>query len=202
MGMQVSALGNRFKLRRDRVGWHDSLRDEIGVLTEETRGACSSGDALEASGAVGQFGRFEFSFRYKVCWPLVLKAVDSVVHMGDRIGILGLSGRGKTTLIKLLTDPGKTPSTEAGLLLPERAGKVCKHPPRLNLGCLIPDEARSGNRLVQSRDPRPAAKSSRGLPRRTASGGPISSPSYPGTPACQDATRQNHMELPELARAG
>lgn len=42
------------------------------------------------------------SFRYRRGQPPVLQAVNLTVHPGERVGLRGPSGRGKTTLCKLL----------------------------------------------------------------------------------------------------
>jgi ATPase subunit of ABC transporter with duplicated ATPase domains len=68
------------------------------------------------------------SFRYlgepktKAVPPMVLQDVTLSIHMGDRIGILGLNGSGKSTLIKLLVGETKPSS-----------GTLTLHP-RLKLG--------------------------------------------------------------------
>ncbi|KAL1719921.1 P-loop containing nucleoside triphosphate hydrolase protein [Schizophyllum commune] len=62
------------------------------------------------------------SFRYGPRLPLVLQDVTLTVHPGDRIGLVGKNGEGKSTLVKLLV----------GELQPTR-GEVARHP-RLALG--------------------------------------------------------------------
>ncbi|KAI1855858.1 hypothetical protein JX265_012121 [Neoarthrinium moseri] len=70
----------------------------------------------------------KLAFRYpsnkpgKTVQPLVLKDITLSVNMGDRIGILGLNGGGKSTLIKLLVEETKPTS-----------GTLSIHP-RLKLG--------------------------------------------------------------------
>jgi ATPase subunit of ABC transporter with duplicated ATPase domains len=94
MGMQVSATGGRFKLSRDRAGYHDSLRDEIEVPTEEVGGSLVLPEASELRFPGLLVSLEAVGFRYKGSLPSVLLGVDLVVHMGDRIGIVGLNGSG------------------------------------------------------------------------------------------------------------
>lgn len=180
-GLQVSASGGRFKLSRDRVGFHDSLRDEIDVPTEE------SGRSIvlpEVSGLrfPGSLASLEgVAFRYQKSTPLVLEDINLVVHWGDRIGIVGLNGCGKTTLIKLITDT---------IRVSPASGTMTKHP-QLKLGYYSQHAVED---LQQHADPNSTALSlmtqqvasalsegdirgllsSLGLPGRTASDVPIS----------------------------
>ncbi|KAL1756909.1 P-loop containing nucleoside triphosphate hydrolase protein [Schizophyllum commune] len=62
------------------------------------------------------------SFRYEARLPLVLQDVTLTVHPGDRIGLVGKNGEGKSTLVKLLV----------GELQPTH-GEVTRHP-RMALG--------------------------------------------------------------------
>ncbi|PWY95347.1 ABC transporter [Aspergillus sclerotioniger CBS 115572] len=122
MGIQVSATGGRFKLNRDLVGYHLTARAEIEVPTDE-RGATMifpeaselrfPGPLISLEGAV---------FRYHPRDAPVLNKIDLVMHMGDRVGILGLNGSGKSTLVRLL----------AGGTMPTQ-GKVTTHS-RLKIG--------------------------------------------------------------------
>lgn len=73
------------------------------------------------------------SFRYprdtktKAILPMTLQDITLSVHMGDRIGILGLNGGGKSTLIKLLVGETK-PSLGALTLHPRlKIGYYSQH---------------------------------------------------------------------------
>ena len=122
MGVQVSATGGRFKLNRDLVGYHLNSRAEIEVPTDEKGASMIFPPATELR-FPGPLASLEgVTFRYKANEQPTLSDIDFVIHMGDRVGIMGLNGSGKSTLIKLL----------AGETLPSK-GKVTTHP-RLKIG--------------------------------------------------------------------
>ncbi|KAJ5614767.1 hypothetical protein N7528_008421 [Penicillium herquei] len=122
MGLQVSANGGRFKLNRDLVGYHLSSRAEIEVPTDEKGATMTLPDATELRFPGPLVSLEGISFRYKKNDRVILDDINLVVHMGDRVGIMGLNGSGKTTLIRVLT----------GQLVPSK-GKVTTHS-RLKLG--------------------------------------------------------------------
>ncbi|KAJ5704203.1 hypothetical protein N7493_011341 [Penicillium malachiteum] len=122
MGLQVSANGGRFKLNRDLVGYHLSSRAEIEVPTDERGATMTLPDATELRFPGPLVSLEGISFRYKKDDRVILDDINLVVHMGDRVGIMGLNGSGKTTLIRVLT----------GQLVPSK-GKVTTHS-RLKLG--------------------------------------------------------------------
>ncbi|OGM51206.1 hypothetical protein ABOM_000043 [Aspergillus bombycis] len=116
MGLQVGPNGVRFKLSRDLV------RPEIVVPTDE-RGASMSLPDATALRFPGPLVSLEgITFQYKRNEPGILDDINMVVHIGDRVGIMGLNGSGKTTLIRILT----------GQLIPSK-GKVTTHS-RLKMG--------------------------------------------------------------------
>ncbi|RPA87278.1 P-loop containing nucleoside triphosphate hydrolase protein [Ascobolus immersus RN42] len=122
MGMNVSAKGTRFKLNRDLAGYHLSNRAEIEI-PEEERGITMFIPPAPDLRFPGPLVSLEnVSVQYKGHPTLALKDVSLVVHMADRVGIIGLNGAGKSTLIKALMEVFK----------PTR-GSVTKHP-RLRLG--------------------------------------------------------------------
>ncbi|EAW07210.1 ABC-F family ATP-binding cassette domain-containing protein [Aspergillus clavatus NRRL 1] len=122
IGVQVSATGGRFKLNRDLVGYHLTARAEIEVPTDERGASMVLPDASELRFPGPLVSAEEVVFRYKRGDPPTLNGVELVMHMGDRVGIIGLNGSGKSTLIRLLT--GDLPPTQ---------GKISTHP-RLKLG--------------------------------------------------------------------
>ncbi|KAJ6121104.1 hypothetical protein N7523_005384 [Penicillium sp. IBT 18751x] len=122
MGLQVSANGGRFKLNRDLVGYHLTSRAEIEVPTDERGASMSIPDATELRFPGPLVSLEGISFQYRKNDQLVLDNINLVVHIGDRIGIMGLNGSGKTTLIRVLN----------GQVLPSK-GKVSTHS-RLKVG--------------------------------------------------------------------
>ncbi|KAF7628538.1 ABC transporter [Aspergillus flavus] len=122
MGVQVSATGGRFKLNRDRAGWHSSSREEIEVPTDEKGTSLILPDATELRYPGPLISAEGIVFKYKPNGAPVLDGVDLVMHMGDRVGLMGLNGCGKSTLIRLLV----------GNALPTK-GKISTHS-RLKLG--------------------------------------------------------------------
>ncbi|KAL5365498.1 P-loop containing nucleoside triphosphate hydrolase protein [Aspergillus floccosus] len=122
MGIQVSANGGRFKLNRDLTGWHLSARAEIEVPTDEKGATMALPDATELRFPGPLISLEGVTFKYKPTDTPILNAIDLVVHMGDRVGIMGLNGAGKSTLVRVLV----------GGALPTK-GKVATHS-RLKLG--------------------------------------------------------------------
>ncbi|EMR89877.1 putative abc transporter protein [Botrytis cinerea BcDW1] len=130
MGMEVSAKGTRFKLNRDLAGYHLTAREEIEIPPEE-RGISMMIPLAPDLRFPGPLLSLEnISFRYPTSGssksntppaPFVLENVNLTIHMGDRIGIVGLNGAGKSTLLSLLTETAKPTK-----------GTLTKHP-RLRL---------------------------------------------------------------------
>jgi len=105
MGMEVSAKGTRFKLNRDRAGWHDSLRDAIEVpdFDPPPRMAfpvCPSD--LRFPGALVSLEDVCFDYRVARTQVPILRDVNFNIHLGERVGIVGMNGSGKSTLVSLM----------------------------------------------------------------------------------------------------
>jgi len=116
-GLEVNARGHRFKLNRDRAGYHDSARGQVADEVVEAdvvwrlppppplRG---SGPLLTADGLAGG---------YDPAAPPVIADVTLCVEPGGRVALFGANGRGKTTLLRLLAGS-----------LPPSAGRVSVRP--------------------------------------------------------------------------
>ncbi|KAH8698631.1 putative ABC ATPase [Talaromyces proteolyticus] len=123
MGVQVSANGGRFKLNRDMVGWHENSRAEIEVPKDEKGASMFIPNAPDLRFPGPLISLENITFRYKRTAPVVLSDINLTIHLGDRVGIMGLNGSGKSTLLQLLTGEME----KAGV------GKVTRHP-RLKIG--------------------------------------------------------------------
>lgn len=123
MGIQVSATGGRFKLNRDLAGYHFKARAEIEVPKDERGTAIQLPDAPDLRFPGPLISLENITFRYKRTRPVVLDDIGLTIHLGDRVGIMGLNGCGKSTLLQLLTGEFTEPTK----------GKVTRHP-RLKIG--------------------------------------------------------------------
>jgi ATPase subunit of ABC transporter with duplicated ATPase domains len=122
MGLQVNAKGGRFKLNRDLVGYHLSSRAEIEVPEDERGASMSIPDATELRFPGPLVSIEGVTFQYKRNDRIILENINLVMHIGDRVGIVGLNGCGKSTLVRILM----------GSNVPSK-GKVTTHP-RLKVG--------------------------------------------------------------------
>lgn len=127
MGLQVSAKGGRFKLNRDLAGYHLSNRDAIEVPDWDppVRLVLPAGvPDLRFPGAVVSLENVGFA--YPTVSKLdakktVLRDVDLTIHLGDRVGVVGLNGAGKSTLVSLLCPSPKS-------AISPTTGTVTRHP--------------------------------------------------------------------------
>ncbi|KAL1701243.1 P-loop containing nucleoside triphosphate hydrolase protein [Schizophyllum commune] len=121
-GAEVNEKGHRCVWCRCGNGYHTTSRTDI-VVDELDAGITLpfvDPEPLRFQGALCSLSNV--SFRYEARLPLVLQDVTLTVHPGDRIGLVGKNGEGKSTLVKLLV----------GELQPTH-GEVTRHP-RLALG--------------------------------------------------------------------
>ena len=109
-GLEASARGGRFKLNRDLAGYYTTMRAEIEVEAAERPVSLVLPEPpdLRFPGALISLENVEFKYpgvksMSNKSGPTLEKA-SLTVHMGDRIGILGLNGAGKSTLVRLLAN--------------------------------------------------------------------------------------------------
>ena len=106
MGPVQTLLGLYVASRRARV----SL-DRVGAIMNEQPAVRQPADPRPLPvGAAGEIRLDGVAFAYETGGPLVLRDADAVIPAGRKIGLVGASGVGKTTLIDLLHrhyDPAK-----------------------------------------------------------------------------------------------
>jgi ATPase subunit of ABC transporter with duplicated ATPase domains len=128
MGMEKSASGGRFKLNRDLAGYHLTSRAGIDVPVDERGVSILLPEAPDLRFPRPLVSMEKVTFKYSTSkktqppTPIILQDIDLTIHMGDRVGVVGLNGCGKSTLIKLLTDTAKPTK-----------GTITRHP-RLRMG--------------------------------------------------------------------
>ena len=109
MGLQVSARGGRFKLNRDFGGFSaDGKRAAINIPQLEHGITIQFPEAPDLRFPGSLVSLEKVTLKYRVAAKPTLEDVDLVIHKGDKIGILGLNGAGKTSLIRVLTDDIRT----------------------------------------------------------------------------------------------
>ncbi|KAK4888493.1 hypothetical protein LTR27_012606 [Elasticomyces elasticus] len=127
MGMEVSAKGTRFKLNRDLQGFHSNRRNEIDLPTFDppARMAISlSPSVLRFLGALASLENVSFSYSQGKQEVPVLREVNLTIHLGDRVGLVGLNGSGKSTLVSLMMAGVE----EAGRTLVSNKGTISRYP--------------------------------------------------------------------------
>jgi ATPase subunit of ABC transporter with duplicated ATPase domains len=129
-GLEVGLKGGRFKLNRDLMGYHNTMRDAIDISTLDPLVKIafpSEPPDLRFPGALVSLEKA--TFRYPGAKLPTLKEVDLVIHPGERVGIAGLNGSGKSTLVGLVV------GTDGGTVgLRPTTGNVTRHA-RVKIQC-------------------------------------------------------------------
>jgi ATPase subunit of ABC transporter with duplicated ATPase domains len=121
-GLQVNAKGHRFKLNRDLAGFHLTSRAALDIPADERAVSVLLPDPPDLRFPGPLLSADAAAFGYPGAAAPTLRDVSLSVGVGDRVGVLGLNGTGKSTLIRLLVGAEKP-----------TAGAVAAHP-RLRLG--------------------------------------------------------------------
>lgn len=102
-GLEVGLSGGRFKLNRDLAGWHNQNRAGIDIPEFDPPVTITLADQPEPLRHPGPLFSFEkVSYTYPKSGIWTLKEIDLVMHPGERLGLAGLNGSGKSTMVKLL----------------------------------------------------------------------------------------------------
>jgi ATPase subunit of ABC transporter with duplicated ATPase domains len=130
-GMQVNAKGQRFKLNRDRGGFHLTSRTDIDIPDFDPpvkiKIPMEPAD-LRFPGSLASLENVSFGYpaaggKGKRSAPDILRDITLTIHPGERIGLCGLNGSGKTTLVSIVMGAAEG----AGALNPSK-GTVTRHP--------------------------------------------------------------------------
>jgi ATP-binding cassette, subfamily F, member 3 len=141
MGMEVSAKGGRFKLNRDLVGYHETMRGAIELPSFDPPARIvlpASPPDLRFPGALLSMENVTFGYPPQPRKNVTVRNATLTVHMGDRVGLVGLNGSGKSTLVSLAM----------GMLSPTE-GQVTRHP-RAGLGLYSQQAVRELENLARS----------------------------------------------------
>lgn len=102
-GVEVSATGHRFKLSRDRAGYHLSARSEVAAehVEPDVVVRLPAPPPLRGGGPLLQAEGLTFSYDPTGRRP-ILAGVTLCIEPRDRVAFWGANGQGKTTLLRLL----------------------------------------------------------------------------------------------------
>ncbi len=118
-GLEVGQHGGRFKLNRDLVGFHNRARDDIEIPGFDPPVTITLPDQPEPLRHPGPLFSFDkVSYKYPKSGIWTLKEIDLVMHPGERLGLVGLNGSGKSTIVTLLmaAATGGVPRTTKGTI--------------------------------------------------------------------------------------
>ncbi|KAK5209542.1 hypothetical protein LTR47_002323 [Exophiala xenobiotica] len=118
-GLEVGQNGGRFKLNRDLVGYHNRARDDIEIPGFDPPVSVTlpgQPEPLRHPGPLFSFDKVSYTYPKTGVWTL--KDIDFVMHPGERIGLVGLNGSGKSTIVTLLmaAATGGLPRTTKGTI--------------------------------------------------------------------------------------
>lgn len=116
IGMEVNDKGHRFKLNRDRAGFHLSTRGDVETEVVEQAPTWSIPDPIPLRQAGAIIEVEDVSVGYDKKQPPLVSDVTFNVGQTARIAIVGANGSGKTTLVKALVGD-----------LPPLRGKIARH---------------------------------------------------------------------------
>ncbi|KAJ6259943.1 hypothetical protein Dda_5587 [Drechslerella dactyloides] len=101
-GLEVGLKGGRFKLNRDLGGYHLTARAEIEIPTMDKTAVVKFPLEPPDLRFPGSLVALEnVSYRYPGSRTDALTGVNLTIHPGARVGLCGLNGSGKSTVVKL-----------------------------------------------------------------------------------------------------
>ena len=111
-GMEVSAKGTRFKRNRDMAGYFLKSRLDIEIPDMDPSVTIVLPDGPDSSRINGSLLSLEHVyFQYpETSWTASMPAsvdvlcdISLIIHPGERVGVMGQNGTGKSTLVNLIT---------------------------------------------------------------------------------------------------
>ncbi|KAF3282833.1 hypothetical protein TWF970_001568 [Orbilia oligospora] len=101
-GMEVGLKGGRFKLNRDLAGYHLTNRAEIEIPTmDKTAVVRFPLDPPDLRFPGSLVALENVAYRYPKAKQDQVTGINLTIHPGARVGLCGLNGSGKSTIIKL-----------------------------------------------------------------------------------------------------
>jgi ATPase subunit of ABC transporter with duplicated ATPase domains len=122
-GLEKNAYGHRFRLNRDMIGYFDSNRVDVEL---DTANVTPHWDIPEPSVLRNKDSILKIqnlSFKYGKDLPWILRDVSLNLDIGEKVGIMGSNGEGKSTFVSLIS----------GILKPNE-GTILHHP-QAKIGC-------------------------------------------------------------------
>ncbi|QDV26201.1 sugar ABC transporter ATP-binding protein [Aureliella helgolandensis] len=145
---EVAQMADRVTVLRD--GKTVATRDTRALSTEQMV-ALMSGDEAQVQADFQSHATESVAFRAHQISGGIVQAVNFAVHRGERLGIAGLVGSGRTELLRLLfgAETAETGTVQVGEAQPTR----CKHPRQAvvaGLAMVTEDRKQNGLLLHQS----------------------------------------------------
>jgi len=103
-GLETNAYGRKFKLNRDMVGYFLSNRLEVELDTADSMPHWDIPEPSVLRNKDSILKVQNISFRYGDNLPWILRDISLNVELGDKIGIMGSNGEGKSTFVSLISD--------------------------------------------------------------------------------------------------
>lgn len=103
MGISTNARGGKFKVSRDRPGYHNTARDEIVIPQDDVASKFRIRQVAEGTRFVGPLLSCEdLAFTYRGNSAPTIQGVNLSLRLGDKVAFVGENGAGKSTLISCL----------------------------------------------------------------------------------------------------
>jgi len=122
-GLETNQYGFKFKLNRDMVGYFDSNRIdvELDVANAKPHWDIPEPSVLRNKDSILKVQNL--SYKYDNDLPWILRDISLNIELGDKVGIMGSNGEGKSTFVSLIS--GRFKPVEGTII----------HHPQAKIGC-------------------------------------------------------------------